>query len=109
MLVIFETGGKQHKADIGLKLKVEKLPLKAGETVSFDKVLLYSDGSTDPQVGSPYLGNVHVQAKVLAQGKNRKILVFKQKQRKGYRRRRGHRQPWTEIEITGVSGVGTAA
>jgi large subunit ribosomal protein L21 len=103
MLVIIETGGKQHKVEVGQRLKVEKLPAKAGDDFSFDKVLLTSDGTSEPKVGTPYLAGTLVTAKVLAQGKARKILVFKQKQRKGYRRRKGHRQPWTEVEITGVN------
>jgi len=105
MLVIFETGGKQHKVEVGQRLKVEKLPkAKAGDEISFEKVLLLSEGAESAQVGTPYLAGTAVKAKVLAQGKARKILVFKQKQRKGYRRRRGHRQPWTEVQVLGVQG-----
>jgi large subunit ribosomal protein L21 len=113
MLAIIETGGKQHKVAVGQKIKVEKLAsksevwtdLKAGDPVTFDKVLLYSAGAdkaNEAQVGKPFLSNVSVTGKVVEQGKSQKIIVFKQKQRKGYRRKRGHRQTWTLVEITDI-------
>ena len=113
MLAIIETGGKQHKVAVGQKIKVEKLAskgetwtdLKSGDAVTFDKVVLYSAGgdkSNEAQVGKPFLANVSVTAKVIEQGKDRKVIIFKQKQRKGYRRKRGHRQPWTLVEITEI-------
>ena len=114
MLAIIETGGKQHKVAVGQKIKVEKLAskgevwadLKSGDAVTFDKVLLYSAGgdkASEPQVGKPYISGASVTAKVVEQGKDRKVIIFKQKQRKGYRRKRGHRQPWTLVEITGIT------
>jgi large subunit ribosomal protein L21 len=106
MLAIIEAGGKQHRVDVGTRIRVEKLPGEAGAEVTFDRVLLYSDGQARHMVGAPYLDAVKVTGKVLAQGKDPKIIVFKQKQRKGYRRKRGHRQPWTQVEITGVTGIG---
>ena len=116
MLAIIETGGKQHKVAVGQKIKVEKLAakgetwadLKAGDSVTFDKVLLYSAGgdkSSEPTVGAPFLNGASVTGKVVAQGKDRKVIVYKQKQRKGYRRKRGHRQPYTLVEITDIKGA----
>ena len=113
MLAIIETGGKQHKVAVGQKIKIEKLATKsevwtdlaAGASVTFDKVLLFSAGaekSNEPQVGKPFLSNVSVTGKVVLQGKDRKVIAYKQKQRKGYRRTRGHRQPWTLVEITDI-------
>lgn len=113
MLAIIETGGKQHKVAVGQKVKVEKLAvkgetwadLKSGDSVTFDKVLFYSAGgekSNESQVGKPFLSNASVTGKVVAQGKDRKVIVYKQKQRKGYRRKRGHRQTFTLVEITDI-------
>lgn len=105
MLAIIETGGKQHTVEIGRTIKVEKLTGTAGDEVSFDRVLLYTDGNEKRLVGSPFIDKVAVTGKVVAQGKDPKVIVFKQKQRKGYRRKRGHRQPYTLVQITGVTGV----
>jgi len=102
MLAIFTTGGKQHRAEKGLEFKVEKLDKMVGDEVTFDKVLMVSDG-TSPVVGRPYVAGAAVKAEILAQGRNKKIIVFKQKQRKGYRRKQGHRQPYTRIRITDIT------
>ncbi|HHX27280.1 MAG TPA: 50S ribosomal protein L21 [Firmicutes bacterium] len=98
MYAIIETGGKQYRVKEGDILRVEKLPFEPGETLEFDSVLLVRDGD-DVKIGSPMLSEAHVSAKVLAQGKGRKILVFKYKPKKNYRKRYGHRQPYTEIQI----------
>ncbi|HXL05009.1 MAG: 50S ribosomal protein L21 [Firmicutes bacterium] len=98
MYAIIETGGKQYRVKEGDVLRVEKLPSEPGETVEFEKVLLVHDGDA-VKVGNPMLSDVRVSAKVLAQGKSRKILVFKYKPKKNYRKRYGHRQPYTEIQI----------
>lgn len=117
MLAIIETGGKQHKVAVGQKIKVEKLATKKGEvwtdlapgeSVTFDKVLLFSAGgekSNEPQVGKPFLSGASVTGKVVAQDKDKKVLWYKQKQRKGYRRKGGHRQPYTLVEITDIKGA----
>ena len=113
MLAIIETGGKQHKVAVGQKVKVEKLAvkgdvwtdLKSGDSVTFDKVLFYSAGgekSNEAQVGKPFLSNASVTAKVIEQDRGRRVIVYKQKQRKGYRRKRGHRQSFTLVEITDI-------
>ena len=105
MLAIIESGGKQHTVEPGRKIRVEKLTAKVGDEVTFDRVLLCADGKDKQLVGTPLVDKVTVTGKVVAQGKDKKIIVFKQKQRKGYRRKRGHRQPWTQVEITGISGL----
>jgi len=106
MYAVIETGGKQYKVAVGDKLKVEKIPLAEGDSVSIDRVLMVSDGD-EVTVGSPLVDRP-VHATVLSHGKRRKIKVFKMKRRKNYRRTQGHRQSYTEIEITGI-GNGAVA
>lgn len=101
MYAIFQSGGKQHKVSAGDEIRVEKLPGEAGEDVVFDRILLASDGE-NVHVGNPYLGNVLVKGRIARQGKNKKIVVFKYKKRKGYRNTRGHRQPYTLVRIDDV-------
>ncbi len=101
MFAIVDIAGSQTKVSQGMKLKVPKLNVKAGEAVTFDHVLLRGSG-TEFVVGTPYIAGASVQAKVLSEGKGEKIRVFKMKRRKRYRRTQGHRQWFTEIEVTGV-------
>ncbi|MGN0557286.1 MAG: 50S ribosomal protein L21 [Acutalibacteraceae bacterium] len=101
MYAIFETGGKQYRAENGTVLFVEKLNAAENETVTFDKVLLVNDGK-NTKVGTPYLSDVTITAKVLKQGKDKKITVFTYKPKKNEKRKLGHRQPYTKIEITAV-------
>ena len=98
MYAIFETGGKQLKVSEGISCKVEKLDLEVGSLVDFDRVLFIQDGD-DVKVGTPYLDGAVVSAKVISQGKERKIIVFKYKAKKNYRRKQGHRQPYTLLKI----------
>ena len=98
MYAVIETGGKQYRVKEGDVLRVEKLPCEPGEVVEFDRVLLLSDGN-EVKIGNPTLPGAHVSAQVITQGKSRKILVFKYKPKKNYRKRYGHRQPFTEIQI----------
>lgn len=98
MYAIIKTGGKQYKVSEGDVLSVEKLETAEGETVVFDQVLAASDDSA-VKIGQPLLEGASVQAKVLEHGKGEKILVFKYKAKSNYRRRQGHRQPFTKIEI----------
>ncbi|NLJ59608.1 MAG: 50S ribosomal protein L21 [Firmicutes bacterium] len=98
MYAVIETGGKQYRVKEGDTLRVERLPGEPGEILELDRVLLVRDGD-DIKVGNPVLSGVRVSAKVLAQDKGRKILVFKYKPKKNYRKRYGHRQPYTEIQI----------
>ncbi|GFN22574.1 50S ribosomal protein L21 [Moorellaceae bacterium AZ2] len=98
MYAIIETGGKQYRVSEGDVLKVEKLPVPEGETVVLDKVLaVQGDGGL--QVGRPYLANARVIGKVEGHGKGEKIIVFKYKPKKNYRRKQGHRQPFTALRI----------
>ncbi len=104
MFAIVDIAGFQEKAEKGMKFKVQKLDAKAGETVTFDKVLLVSGGS-DATIGTPYVAGATVTAKVLAHGKGDKIIVRKFKRRKRYHKiLRGHRQEFTELEILEVGG-----
>ncbi len=102
IFAVIETGGKQYKVSPGDKLKIEKLENKEGETVSFDKVLLKSDGEAT-EIGTPYLSGARVEAKVLNSGKDKKKIVFKYASKTRYRKKKGHRQPFTEIEIVKIS------
>ncbi len=104
MHAVIETGGKQYKVAVGDKLKVEKIPAAEGDTVSLDRVLMILDEDR-VTVGSPLVDS-QVNATVLSHGRADKIKVFKMKRRKNYRRTQGHRQSYTELEITGIgSGV----
>jgi large subunit ribosomal protein L21 len=101
MLAVIKTGGKQYLVKPGDKLKVEKLDKKEGEEFSFSDVLLV-EKSKKLEIGNPLVKDVKVEAKVLSHGKGDKIIVFKYKPKKRESRKIGHRQPYTEIEITGI-------
>ncbi|MCG0275541.1 MAG: 50S ribosomal protein L21 [Thermosediminibacteraceae bacterium] len=98
MYAIIETGGKQYRVSEGDVIRVEKLNAAEGETIKLDRVLAVSDGEK-LMVGRPVLENAKVTATVLKHGKGKKIIVFKYKPKKNYRRKKGHRQPYTEIKI----------
>ncbi len=102
MYAIIETGGKQYKVSEGDVLYIEKLEVSAEDSVKFDKVLAIG-GDNDVVVGAPYVDGVSVDAKVLKNGKAKKILIFKYKPKKGFRRRQGHRQPYTKVEISKIN------
>ena len=102
MHAIIETGGKQYKVAEGDVLYIEKLTAEAGETVTFDKVLAVLDGDT-AKFGAPTVEGATVTTNVVKNGKGKKVLVFKYKPKKNYRRRQGHRQPYTKVEITKVN------
>ncbi len=104
MYAIIETGGKQYKVQNGDQLRVEKLSAEAGNTVVFDKVLACGEGS-DIKVGTPYLEGLTVEGEVVESGKGDKVIIFKYKAKKDYRKKQGHRQPYTLVEITSVAGV----
>ncbi|HSO62020.1 MAG TPA: 50S ribosomal protein L21 [Desulfobacterales bacterium] len=101
MYAVVNTGGKQYKVMKGETLRIEKIPGEVGSSVTFDKVLMVADGE-NVRVGQPVLENVAVQAQIVEQDKAKKILVFKYKRRKRYRRKNGHRQPFTAIRIDGI-------
>jgi len=103
MYAVFRTGGKQYRAAKGDILRVEKIEADEGATVEFDEVLLVGEGS-DVKVGSPLLSGGSVSGKILRQGKSRKVPVVKFKRRQNYLRQGSHRQFFTEVEITSISG-----
>ncbi len=103
MYAVFKTGGKQYRASTGDRLKIEKLDAAEGDSVAFDEVLLVGEGET-VTVGTPCVDGSKVEARVLAQGRARKISVIKFRRRKNYLRNKGHRQAYTLIEVTGISG-----
>ena len=98
---IIETGGKQYRVAEGDVIFVEKLAAEEGDAVTFDKVLAVIDGETSA-FGAPYVEGASVSGKVLKQGKGKKIRVFKMKPKKGYRNTKGHRQPYTKVEIGAI-------
>jgi large subunit ribosomal protein L21 len=100
MYAVIKTGGKQYKVAQGDRLRIEKLPASVGDTVTFDEVLLV--GGDAIKVGAPLVAGAKVEAKVIAQDREKKIIVFKFRRRKNYRRKNGHRQPFTALEITGI-------
>ena len=101
MYAIIESCGKQYKVAEGDVVFFEKLDAEEGKKVTFDKVVLVSeDGKI--QVGNPYVKSVKVEGKVVSHGKAKKILVYKMKPKKNYRRMQGHRQPYTKVEITSI-------
>jgi len=101
MLAVIKTGGKQYIVKPGDKLKVEKLDNKQGEEISFSDVLLV-EKNKKLEIGAPKVKEAKVEAKVLGHGKKEKVIVFKYKPKTRYSRKIGHRQPYTEIEITGI-------
>lgn len=102
MYAIIETGGKQYRVQEGDVVFVEKISAEEGEAVVFDRILAVSkDGQLT--VGSPAVEGASVNAKVLGHGKDRKIIVFKYKPKKGYRRKQGHRQPYTKVQIEKIN------
>jgi large subunit ribosomal protein L21 len=102
MYAVIRTGGKQYRVETGDKLRVEKLPGGVGDPVTFGEVLLV--GGEALKLGTPVVGGAKVEAKIVGQGLAPKVIVFKFRRRKNYRRKRGHRQPFTAIEITNIIG-----
>jgi large subunit ribosomal protein L21 len=101
MYAVFKTGGKQFRAEPGTRLKVPSLKAEEGDAVTFDEVLLTGDGEK-VKVGAPTGKGASVKAEVVGHGRTRKIIVFKRKRRKGYRRKQGHRQGFTEIQVNDI-------
>jgi large subunit ribosomal protein L21 len=103
MYAVIQTGGKQYKVEPGEELKVEKLEGKVGDEVLFDKVLLVSkEGNL--KVGQPVLKSAKVAARIIGHGRGPKIVVYKYKKRKGYRKKQGHRQDFTGVKIVDIEG-----
>jgi len=101
---VFRTGGKQYRARQGDRVRIEKLAAAVGDAVQFDQVLMVGEGA-DVKVGKPLIDGGKVEAKVTAQGRDDKIRIIKFRRRKHYKREAGHRQPFTEVEITSISGA----
>ncbi len=99
---VIETGSKQYRVFVGDKIKVEKLNTEEGDSFLFDRVLL-SNNNDDIEIGYPYLKGVKVEAKVLQQGRSDKVIVFRYHPKTRYRKKKGHRQPFTEVEITNIN------
>ena len=102
MYAVVETGGKQYKVTEGDVIFVEKLDVEEGAEVTLDKVLMAGEGDA-VKVGTPVVEGATVTAKVVKNGKSKKVVVFKMKRKKNYRRKKGHRQPFTKIEITKIN------
>ncbi len=102
MYAVIETGGKQYKVSEGDVIFVEKLGVEEGEAVTFDKVLIIGNDE-NVTIGAPTVAGATVEAKVVKNGKAKKIYVFKMKRKKNYRRKKGHRQPFTKVEISKIN------
>jgi large subunit ribosomal protein L21 len=101
MYAVVRTGGKQVRVEPGVRVRVEKLAGEVGETIELDDVLLVS-GEGDLKIGTPVVEGAKVVGTITAQGRHPKITVFKMKRRKGYRRKQGHRQDYTEIQVDSI-------
>jgi len=102
MYAIIKTGGKQYKVAEGDVIFVEKLDAEVDSTVTFDEILAI--GGEELRVGNPTVEGASITAKVLRQAKSKKVIIFKYKAKKGYRRKQGHRQPYTKLEIQKING-----
>jgi large subunit ribosomal protein L21 len=105
MYAVIRTGGKQYRVASGQVIKIERLDGAVGDTIAFDQVLMIGDeqGEGEPKVGAPLVEGAQVTAEVLEQGKGPKVIVFKKKRRKNYRRKRGHRQLQTVLRIRDIA------
>ncbi|MCH8544769.1 MAG: 50S ribosomal protein L21 [Alcanivorax sp.] len=103
MYAVIKTGGKQYRVEEGDLLRIEKLEVGTGETLEFDEVLLVADGD-NIKVGQPLIEGAKVTAEVVEQGRHKKIRIVKFRRRKHYRKQQGHRQWFTEVKITGITG-----
>ncbi len=104
MYAVIQTGGKQYRVTPGEHLRVEKLPGDKGSAVSFENVLMVGGDDASVRVGTPTVSGVKVNAQIVVQDRAKKIIVFKLKRRKNYRRKKGHRQPFTELLVTSIEG-----
>jgi len=102
MYAIIRQGGHQYRAEPGKTLRIQSMDVQPGDTVKFDEVLLGADGDTI-KVGAPMLDGASVSAEVVRHGRGEKIIIFKHKRRKNYRRKQGHRQGFTEVRVNEIS------
>ena len=103
MYAVIRTGGKQHRVEPGQSIRVEKLPGEVGDTVELGEVLLVG-GEAEARVGTPLVAGAKAVGTITAQGRARKLTIFKMKRRKNYRRKQGHRQAYTEIRVEKIEG-----
>jgi large subunit ribosomal protein L21 len=103
MYAVIQTGGKQYRVSEGLTLRVEKINAEEGATIELDKVLMVGEGDS-VKIGAPYIAGGKVTATVKAQGRGKKVHIIKFKRRKHHLKRQGHRQSYTELQITGIAG-----
>lgn len=103
MTAIIETCGKQYRVNVGDVLYLDKLGMADGETVTFDKVLAVVNDEGAATIGKPVVEGATVTANVVKSGKSKKILVYKMHAKKNYRRKQGHRQPYTKVEVTAIN------
>jgi len=103
MYAVIETGGKQYRVSQGQRIRVEKLNADEGATVDLDKVLMVANGE-DIKLGKPYVEGGKVTATIKEHGRGKKVMIIKFRRRKHHKKTQGHRQSYTEIEITGISG-----
>lgn len=103
MYAVIESGGKQHRVVEGETLKLEKIEAATGEEISFDKVLMVGEGES-VKIGAPYVEGSKVTAEIVAQGRAKKVRIIKFRRRKHHMKQMGHRQWFTEVKITGISG-----
>ncbi len=103
MYAVIQTGGKQYRVEEGTTLKIEKLELGTGDSVEFDKILMIQS-DTETKIGQPYIESGKVTAEVVSQGRHKKVKIIKFKRRKHHMKQMGHRQYFTEVQITGISG-----
>lgn len=107
MFAVIKTGGKQYRVNDGDVIVVEKLSGEPGKSIKFDQVLMLGEDGKAPKVGAPIIANATVTGEVIEQGRGDKIVVFKKKRRKRYRRKLGHRQDQTVLRITDINGTGS--
>ncbi len=101
MYAIIANGGKQYKVEEGKKLRIERVPGESGQAITFDQVLLV--GGEQPKVGKPLVASATVNGEIIGEIKAEKVLIFKKKRRKGYEKKQGHRQKYTEVLITKIN------
>jgi large subunit ribosomal protein L21 len=102
MYAVIKTGGKQYRVAAGEKIKIEQIPAEVGTEITLDQVLMVGEGES-VKIGTPLISGATVTAKVLAQGRGEKVKIFKMRRRKHYQKHQGHRQNFTEIEISGIA------
>jgi large subunit ribosomal protein L21 len=102
MYAVIKTGGKQYRVAAGEKIKVEQIPAEVGTEITLDQVLMVGEGES-VKIGAPLVSGAKVTAKVIAQARGPKVLIFKMRRRKHYQKHQGHRQSYTELEISGIA------